>query len=465
MAFLTRTLLVVCHEASLLRVFTCVAGLRGWSLGREETVALSSPDVSSGAQPEAIAAAVRPLMLRWGIPPGTEVALVMPPATGGILSIADRSGTRGTRVDPAWLESELAARIPFASKDVEYETCAYAGDAGRSIQVAWVPRTVAIEFRAAFARLGLTLGEIVFRAQLYAAQGRGATVRRRTELLIERWAGWSCFHLIAGDRILRTSMAPTPALSALADRLRLELLSTEDHEAPAAVVLAGANGNGDVETALGTASKGIGLERRAMRLSDLFLRFWRAGETGIWLVPENPPPLAMARRLAFAIAACGIVIAAALAWDAAATLDEATVTEAREARLRPQYRALRAKERQLTAATETLDAVARIETAPVEAPDVLMAVFNALPRSAWVTRFSYEGRSATVAGKGIDAQAAIEGLKKQPGVGGIDPEPTDGSTARKGDGADDFRAAFQWAPAQKNSSPPRPGAPKKKDPR
>jgi len=446
MASLTRTLLVVCPEGPALRVFTCVAGLRGWSVGREDMVSLPAGEVQSGAQPlpEAIAAALRPVVLRWGVPPGTEVAVVLPPATGGIVSIRDRSGRGRARVDTAWLDAELAGRIPFALKDIEYETRTSASGSERLIQVTWMPRTLAIEFRAAFARLGLTLGELVFRAQLYALHGHGGG--RRTEMLIEPWAGWTCFHLLAGRRVIRTSIAQTPATRALADRLRLELLSLENHAAPSALVLSGAKEQGEVEAEIRRAAPGIAFERCSTSVSELFVRFWRAGESGIWPVPENPPPLAMARRLAFAMAGCGAVIAAALAWDASAISDEAAALQAREARLRPQYRALRTKEQQIAAAAATADALARIETAPVETQAALMAVFNALPRTAWVTRFSFEGNTATVAGRGSDTQAVIAGLKRQPGVSRVDIEPATGSKGP--DSAQAFRVVFHWTPAE-----------------
>ena len=91
MASLSRTLLVVCPEGHALRVFTCVARFTGWSLGRVETIDLPSSEL----RPDVIAGAVRPLALRWGIPPGTEVALVLPPLVGGVLSLSGRAPLPG----------------------------------------------------------------------------------------------------------------------------------------------------------------------------------------------------------------------------------------------------------------------------------------------------------------------------------------------------------------------------------
>ena len=437
MASLSRTVLVVCPEGSTLRVFTCVARFWGWSLGRAEVVPL--PSAQPAPQPEAVAAAVRPLVLRWGIPPGTEVALVLPAVVGGVLSLA----AGAPQTDRAWIDRELAGRIPFASRDIECDVRAAGPD--RSIQVAWLPRTAAVEFRTAFARLGLALGEIVFRAQLYAHAARETGAEGR-ELMIEQWNGCFSFHLLAGGRVLRTSMAQTPAAREFADRLQLELLSLEaagPSPAVARIVLAGAQRrfSGEFEAAAKDAAQGIEILRRPAELSAMFLRFWRGGETGIWLVPENPP--AMARRLAFAIAGIGALLAAAMAWQVSALGDETAALEARATRLRPQYQPLAAKERQALSAAATADAVARISAETSEPQAALLAVFNALPRSAWVTRFAFEAGKTTVAGRGLDTESVVEKLKRQPGVsritGADEPESTDGNAAPR------FRIGFHWA--------------------
>ena len=497
MAPLSRTLLVVCPQGPVLRVFTCVARLRGWCLGRAENIPLAAAAQASGAPPdllpEAIAAAVRPLVLRWGIAPGTEVALVLPPATGGLLSLADRSGSRGARARAAWLEAELAGRIPFALKDIEYETCLHTSGSERSIQVAWVPRSVAIEFRTAFARLGLALGEVVFRAQLYARHGR--TPLERCELLIEHWAGWSCFHLIAGGRVLRSAMAPTPTAREFGDRLRLELLSIEDDAgaaSPAAspglaapvpdgvprggvprggvpkgsvaiVVLAGAQGgiSSEFDAAAKSAAQGMKIEQRTTDLSGMFVRFWRAGAKGIWLVPERPPPLAMARRLAYTMAGCGALLAAALTWDASVIGDETAALEARAASLRPQLRALVEKERLALLAIETVAAVARLSATPVQPQAALLAVFHALPRSAWVTGFTFEGDSATVQGKGMDTATAVARLRNQRGVRSAAAAPRDEANSAGGDSRQ-FQVRFQWVASEPEPQPALHGAREKR---
>ena len=483
MASLSRTLLVVCPEGPTLRVFTCVARLRGWSLGRADIVQLTPGELHSGAksdlqpgvqpalQPEAIAAAVRPLVLRWGIPPGTEVALVLPAVVGGVFLLADQARGRGASGDAAWFERELAGRIPFGLKDIEYEARADAAGKDRSIQVAWLPRTAAVEFRTAFARLGLALGEMVFRPQLYAADGRKPRVGHadRRELLIEQWAGWCSFHLLAGGRVLRTSMGQTQTPRELTDRLQLELLSLEGEGQAATavvsplatrVVLVGGQGSFDseIEAAVKDATRSINVERRAADISALFVRFWRAGGTGIWLVPENPPPLAMARRLAFAIAGCGALLAVAISWNTSAIRDEIAVLEAREARLRPQYQPLVAKERQTVSAAATADSVARLAATPGEAQAALLAVFNALPRSAWVTRFSFEEGEATVSGRGIDTESVIARMKGQPGVSRVAAAPGDEPEVTAGDAERGFRVGFRWAPVEPGRAPgPEPG--------
>jgi len=496
MASLSRTLLVVCPEGLTLRVFTCVARFWGWSIGRAEVVELPSgalrPDVQSNVpsdlqpgvqpalQPEVIAAAVRAIVLRWSVPPGVEVALVLPAVTGGVLSLTDPSRGAGASVDMAWLELELAGRIPFALRDIEYDAQPGAFGSERSIQVAWLPRTVAIEFRTAFARLGLVLGEIVFRPQLFAtllaASGRGPATEGRN-LVIEQWAGWCFFHLLAAGRVLRTSKAQTPTSQALADRLQLELLSLQAaglavsplvsplvspvvSPVVSRVVLVGGQGSFDseFEAAVKDATRGINVERRAAEISALFLRFWRAGGTGIWLVPENPPPLAMARRLAFAIAGCGALLAVAISWNTSAIRDEIAVLEAREARLRPQYQPLVAKERQTVSAAATADSVARLAATPGEAQAALLAVFNALPRSAWVTRFSFEEGEATVSGRGIDTESVIARMKGQPGVSRVAAAPGDEPEVTAGDAERGFRVGFRWAPVEPGRAPgPEPG--------
>jgi len=492
MASLTRTLLVVCPEGPALRVFTCVARFSGWSIGRAEVVELPPgalrPDAHSNVpsdlqpgvppalqpafqpafQPEVIAAAVRAIVLRWSVPPGVEVALVLPAFVGGVLSLPGQFRTAGASVDMARLEMELAGRIPFAFRDIECEAQPGAIGSEQSIQVAWLPRTAAIEFRTAFARLGLVLGEIVFRPQLFArllaAPGRGPDAAG-TDLVIERWAGSCFFHLVAAGRVLRTSMAQMQTPGGLADRLQLELLSLGS-EGPVAtavastrvsrIVMAGDRGifDREFEAAVKGAARGIKIERQATEISAMFLRFWRDGGTGVWLVPDHPPPVAMARRLAFIVAGCGVLLAAAMTWNTSAIRDEIAVLEAREARLRPQYQPLVDKERQTVAAAATADSVARLTATPGEAQAALLAVFNALPRSAWVTRFSFEEGKARVTGKGLDTESVMARLKDQPGVSrvaaasGNEPEVPDADAERV------FRVGFHWAPA----APGAPGA-------
>jgi hypothetical protein len=487
MASLSRTLLVVCPEGPALRVFTCVARFWGWSLGRVEVVALASgelqahvhQDVQPALQPEVIAAAVRPLALRWSIPPGTEVALVLPAVVGGVLSLV--AGALHREADRAWIETELAGRIPFALGDIEYEARPSRVGVGvavghdRSIEVAWLPRTIAMEFRTAFARLGLALGEIVFRPQLFASAARFASAGRGTgvedsELVIEQWAGSCYFHLLAGGSVLRTSIAQTPAPREFADRLQLELLSLRaaGHNVSAAVAPAVSRAvsrivltdaqrpfNSAFEAAAKDAVHGIKIERRAAEISAMFLRFWRDGATGIWLVPEDPPPLAMARRLAFAVAGCGVLLAAAMGWHTSAIRDETTALEARAARLRPQYQPLVAKERQAVSAAAAADAVARLSAPPREPQAALLSVFNALPRSAWVTRFYFEAGKTTIAGRGLDTESVIAGLKSQPGVSRIVAES--GAELELTDrGAEPhFRVWFHWAPGVPGAAPGR----------
>jgi hypothetical protein len=151
------------------------------------------------------------------------------------------------------------------------------------------------------------------------------------------------------------------------------------------------------------------------------------------------------RRLTFAIAACGVVLAAVLTWHTGTIRDETAALEARETRIRPQYQTLLAKEAQTSAATEVADTVARLSTAPNQHQEALLAVFNALPRSAWVTLFAFEDGKATVNGRGLDTESVIAVLKSQPGVSRVAAASGE-IDAAGGAGADrSFRVRFEWA--------------------
>lgn len=438
---MSRTLLVVCPEGPALRVFTCVARFSSWSLGRVEAFDFPLGEL----QPEAIAAAVRPLTLRWSVPPGTEVVLVLPAIAGGVVSLDRQTGSKAA--DRARREMALAARVPFSPGDLEYEVSSGQGGANDKEQVVWLPRSVAVEFRNAFARLGLVLGEIVFRAQLFAAGDPEASAGG-PKLVIEQWAAACFLHLVGGGRVLKTSVAEARSAREIADRVQLELLSAETYgQALSRVTLAAPKGalNDEIASALKNGVHGLGIARQEADIPAMFLRFWRSGATGIWLVPEDPAPLAMVRRLAYAIGGCGVVLAAGIAWHESAVREEISMLESREIRLRPQYQAWVAKERQSLELTATAAAVARVSSPPADVQAALYAVFTALPRAAWVTRFTFENGNATVVGRGIDSESVMTSLKTQAGIRRVVDASREGATDPAAAGAGQrFRVQFQW---------------------
>ena len=450
-----RQLLLACPEGKTLRVCAFVPRLTGWGLARSETLALPAEELQS----EVIASALRPLVLRWSVSPGTEIALLLPPVAGGLLSLEPRDGRNSA--DPAALETQLSTRIPYPLGEIVYERWSARGVAKRD-QFAWAPRALALEFRNAFARLGLVLGEIVFRAQVFAAD---LAAQQSTRLVVEEWGGWCCVHACAGGRVARSSALRAETAKEFASRVQFELLALESEGIPAAkVVLAAPEGDFSAELAgaLKEQVRELGIERVRTDIAERFIRFWNQGSTGIWVVPEQPETIGRLRRLALLIAICGLGLAAGLAWHEKSVSDDLAALRAREARLRPQAQSLQEKEREAVRLIASADAVARASQPPAEVQGALLAVFNALPKTAWVTRFAIEQDRATVAGRGLDAGAVVTQLKSQPSVSSAADAGREESGADATAKAAQFRVSFRFgadSPAPRADTQPRKGQP------
>lgn len=440
MLALKRTLLVVCPEGRKLRLFTCVSGIAGWSQGRAEVLDYPAGEI----RPDAIAAAVRPIMLRWGVPPGSEVAIVFPVVAGGVLSVPLVEGTPGQ----GWLERQLRGRLPFGPGDINYFAQRIGRAQPRELQVTWLPQSIAGELRAAFARLGLLMGEIVFRPQLLA-MSRHVQGKPGTELVLERMENNVFSYATCGGVVLSASQSEVRSAAETVDRAQLDRIAVEAAgKKLARIVVAGPEQrfDGALVAALGEAWKDVPVERQFVDLPAMFLAFWRRGGKGIWLAPEDPAPIAKAWRLGYAVAATGCLLAAGMTWHAGMLREEIASLELRESRLRPQYQAVVEKERQASAYAGAEEFVADLARAPGDAQAVLLAVFNALPRNAWLTDYAFERLTTTVSGRGIDSRSMIGRLAGQAGVADAVAVEDSGPTGASGGAAPQFRVRFQWKP-------------------
>lgn len=449
---LRQVMLAVSIEPGRLVAYRCVRLGLAWQVERSERFVLEGSEPT----PEAIAAALRPLVLRWSLPAATPVVLLAAPVIGGILSVV-APAVRGK--DRSWLDQELVRQLPFAPRELETGITMHSGRGGRLLaETYWLPKGWVGDLRAAFGRIGLRLDEIIARSQVLAplpakvAARKGVTPPPVIEVLLEGDGDTLFFHCYSDGAALRSCTLPADNPQAAADAVLLELMSLEAQgiRATRLAVRGPLLPLREALTAAGVSGE-VSFSETAADLPAAFCAAWLRDVHGVWLVPEKKQLFASLYRAGMLIGAVGVLLSAALslAGSAADTEVEQLGNDAK--RLKPRYQKVVATEKQAVEASRLLAAMdaASAATTPL---DALYRVYEALPEKAWVTRFASRADGAlVVAGRGAKTEDVLAKLSKELNI-------VEAKAGKVEDGApvDSFviEARWQVAPAKPAAAAP-----------
>ncbi len=436
-------MLAVSIEPGRLVAHRCVRLGLAWQVERSERFVLDGSEPT----PEAIAAALRPLLLRWSLPAATPVVVVAAPLIGGILSVAAPS-VRGK--DRSWLDQELTRQLPFAPRELETGITLYAGRNGRLLaETFWLPKGWVADLKAAFGCIGLRLDEILARSQVLAplpiktATRKGVPPPTPITAVLEGDGEVLFFHCYSDGAVLRSCPLPADNPQAAADSIVLELMTLEaqglrvTHLALRGPLLA----LHEALTAAGVSGE-ISVTETAVDLPAAFCQAWQRDVHGVWLVPEKKLLFANLYRTGFLVAAVGVLLTATLSLLGSAAETEIDQFETDAKRLKPRYQKVVAIEKQAVEASRLLAAMdaASAATTPL---DALYRVYEALPEKAWVTRFASRADGALViAGRGAKTDDVLAKLRQEINI--VDAKA---GKAEDGAPADAFVIEARWQPA------------------
>jgi Tfp pilus assembly protein PilN len=477
-----QVMLAVSIEPGRLVAHRCVKLGFSWQVERSERFPLDGAEPT----PDAIAAALRPLVLRWALPAATPVVLLAAPLIGGILAVVS---PLARNKDCLWIDQELTKLLPFAPRELETGITLLQRGGKQTAEVFWLPKGWVADLKAALGRIGLRLDEILARAQLLAplpvlgkpvkkakskrpaedrspqaavkealkAQPAAAPVvvqPEPVELLIEGEGEALYFHCYRNGVALRSRTLPGE-MQAAADAVLLELMALEGQGIrPTRLTLRGPLS--DLQSALQAVELGKLEMTRVDVLPDLpaaFCAAWQRDVHGVWVVPERKQLLAKLYRAGFALAAVAVVVCGALSWATDDAKNESEQLETEAKRLKPRYQKVVAIEKQAVEASRLLaamDAVNAASATPVPL-DALFRVYEALPEKAWVTHFaSRADGSLVVSGRGAKNDDVLAKLRQSPNIA-----DAKAGTPEEGAPEDSFAIEAHWRPAP----PPKPASP------
>lgn len=477
-------MLAVSIEPGRLVAYRCVKLGFSWRVERSERFPLEGAEPT----PDAIAAALRPLVLRWALPAATPVVVLAAPLLGGILAVVSPVARNKDR---SWIDQELTKQLPFAPRELETGITLVQRSGKQTAEVFWLPKGWVADLKAAVGRIGLRLDEILARAQLLAPLPVANKPAKKTkaakglskqeavkqalnpaakpatqpalpqpqppepvEVLIEGEGDALYFHCYRNGVALRSRILPAEAQAA-ADAVLLELMALEGQGIkPLRLALRGPLL--DLHAALLAADLGkleVTLTATLPDLPAAFCAAWLRDVHGVWVMPERKQLLAKLYRAGFALAAVGVLVCGALSWatDDAKTASEQLETEAK--RLKPRYQKVVAIEKQAVEASRLLaamDAVNAASVTPVPL-DALFRVYEALPEKAWVTHFACRADgSLVVSGRGAKTDDVLAKLRQSPNIADAKV-----GTPEENAPADAFAIEAHWRPAP----PPKPASP------
>lgn len=423
---LRQTMLAISLEQGRLVAWRCVRlGLGGWQVDRREEFALEQAEPSG----DALVTPLRPLLLRWALGAGTPVVLVVPPQLGGCLSLPAPAEAKGRD----WIAPELTRLLPFAAKELDFGATLHQRLGQPLAEVVWLPRGWLADVRSALGKLGLQLDEVLSRAQLLAPLPAAIPLVQRLRQRMSRQlptlpapqtiarleaVGTDCayFHCYVDGAVLRSRRLALTSARELAGAVALELFSL-DAEGVRVDALHLAGVAAEVRDLITDDYRGpVHYQAQVDDLGAAFCAAWQRDVHGIWIVPsEKREIFASLYKAGYVIAGVGTVLAVALSMAASSAEEEAGQLDSDIRRLKPKYQKVVAVETQAVEMSRLAAAIDAAGSAPGPL-DALYGVYEILPETAWVTRFSWRADGAlVVAGRGLSSSEVVKRLQTQAG--------------------------------------------------
>lgn len=428
---LKQSLLGVAIEPHYLVVAAWSRGWSGWKLIHRERV-----QIDLDPMPDVIVAALRPLVLRWGLMPGTPVAVIVPPSIGGVVASNSPRVQKGA-TNAA--EQELVRALPFSFREIEWATESERFGERQTTRCLWLPKAWVTDLKVALSRIAFRLDEVYTRSEVLPfienreePSGKKQKQKRTTEPVVgwvEAGDHYHYFHVTQGKLAVSSRVLSGNAPEMVIREIALEIVTLAEVRGFRVSVLNGVN----LGSSLRRALESIGLPVRTVSLTpadpsvqkrirneDDFIavtslaRAYKKGLTGFWVVPERDVLLRPVYELSLAIVALGILLYGILYWVDASWSRDSNRLKTEIKKVTPDYLH--------TVATE--DEIMRMQGAIVcaeainagENPlDPLYRVYELLPRSGWLDRFSYtEASKVSFSGYGVDLGELAEILKQSP---------------------------------------------------
>lgn len=393
-------------------------GLKGWRVSRTEKVALPTSDPLA----DQVLSAIRPLILKWELPPDVPLIAVAPPGVGGFLSFLF---PRVAKKDlDALIDHELSKALPYTLKEVERGFQVKRKGDKLEVSVFWLPKPWVNELKNALARSGIKLSEVFHRAQQLGT----ALAGRNTA------ASWGCveqqgskvqLHFYRGGALPnRSRLISCDSPAALAGELNADLLALANSGIKPEV-LYGIGLDEPLRNAL-AQSNSIKLQFQpdAPNSTKLLQSLWNGGGKGVWLVPDKALMTSRLTPVLIAAVMAALVFSAAGWWVLAGLRDQVETLEGEAKRLKPRHAKVLAIEKEVLRTQQEINQIAALANPP-NPIDPLYEVYKALPHTAWLVRFNYISGQVEIEGFGMESAKLIEKLesnKKFSEIFSIEPQ-------------------------------------------
>lgn len=393
-------------------------GVKGWKISRSEKIPMPTADPLA----EQVLSAIRPLVLKWGLPADVAVVAVTPIGVGGFLSFSFPVVAKKDL--DALVDNELVKALPFSLKEVERGYQISRVDGRLEASVFWLPKSWVTELRNALSRAGLRLSELFHRAQMI-----GAALAKR-----EASGPWGCiekngmgvhFHFYrSGSLPDRSRFMTSSDPAVLSGEFGLDMLALSSAGMRPEFVYE--IGGGDMLRGMSAQAQGVKFERHEnpVALPEMLLGLWRSGGAGVWLVPDRSAMMARLTTALIGVVGAGVVVSIAAWWMVSSLRDQADTLDAEVKRLKPRYQKALVIEQDALRAQREIGQIEALAGQPAVL-GVLYEIFRALPPNAWLLRFDYAAEQIEIEGYGSDSHQLGEILqqnKKFSGIVSIDPQ-------------------------------------------
>lgn len=379
-------------------------GLKGWNIARTEKVSLPTADPLA----EQVLSAIRPLILKWELPPEIPLIAVAPAGVGGFLSF---SLPRVAKKDlDALVDQELGKALPYSLKELERGYQAVRTGDRLEVSVFWLPKPWVHDLKNALARAGLRLSELFHRAQQFGAALAGKDPAASWGCIEQQGARVQLHYFRRGTLPDRSRQITCGAPTALAGELELDLLALASSGIKPAVV----HGVGLEESLRGalaqTNAVKLQFHESKPNPSDLLLSLWNNGGKGIWLLPDKALMMARLTPALVALVMAALVFSGAGWWFLSGLRDRADMLDNEVKRLKPRHVKVLVTEKEALRAQQEINQIAAVVRAPTPL-DPFYEVFKMLPEEAWLVRFNYSAGQVEIEGYGIESHPLGEMLK------------------------------------------------------